>query len=259
MYPVNPRPLSSSRSNNCRNATRSRSRRNSDKPCWLVIANEAPRGNGQLDEVSKRASLIHRAITASVTRVGQRGDIAPIGFDPSAALAIHGRECRLGHDYLVAERLEVLRDQLALGGRLQQNPHRAPPLEHGGEAIACRRDPSIAHLITTLRDNRTWLSFLCRSMAPYSMAGLLLCHERVSVMWSARYHATQQTSRFILSTDGFKGRAREHISSGPRWTEKSEWQISASPEAQFSAADPVESGAGQRRDIVGHHEFCRRS
>jgi hypothetical protein len=42
---------------------------------------------------------------------------------------------------------------------------------------------------------------LCRSMAPYSMAGLLLCaSERVSAMWSASYHVTKETSRFIIST-----------------------------------------------------------
>src|SRR6516165_10712802 len=38
-------------------------------------------------------------------------------------------------------------------------------------------------------------------MAPYSMAGLLLCaSERVSAMWSASYHVTEETSRFIIST-----------------------------------------------------------
>jgi len=52
----------------------------------------------------------------------------------------------------VAERLEVLRDPLALRGGLQQNPHRAPPFEHGREAIAGRRDASVEHL-TTLCDN----------------------------------------------------------------------------------------------------------
>jgi hypothetical protein len=38
-------------------------------------------------------------------------------------------------------------------------------------------------------------------MAPYSMAGLLLCaFECGSVMWSASYHLTEEASRFILST-----------------------------------------------------------
>ena len=48
---------------------------------------------------------------------------------------------------------------------------------------------------------RTWLSFLCRSMAPYSMAGLLSCaSERVFALWSESYHLTKEASRFIISS-----------------------------------------------------------
>ena len=123
---------------------------------------------------------MRRAITSPVTRVGQRGDIAPIGFDASAALAIHGRECRIGHNDLVAEGLKVLRDPLALGGRFQQNSHRPPSFEHGREPVARRRDPSVDHL-ATVRDDPDLAFFLWRSMAPYSMAGFLLVRrERVS-------------------------------------------------------------------------------
>ena len=79
----------------------------------------------RLHRALRGRSPMRRAITSPLTRVRQRGDIAPIGFDASAALAIHGRERRIGHDHLVAEGLEVLRDPLALGRRLQQNAHRA--------------------------------------------------------------------------------------------------------------------------------------
>lgn len=58
----------------------------------------------------------------------------------------------VGSNHRVAEGLEVLRHPLALGRRLQQNPHWASPFEHGREAIAGRRDASVEDL-TILRDN----------------------------------------------------------------------------------------------------------
>ena len=60
------------------------------------------------------------AITSLVTRVRQRGDIASIGLDPSAAAPIHRHEIRIRDDDFVAECLQVLRDPLALGRGLQQ-------------------------------------------------------------------------------------------------------------------------------------------
>jgi hypothetical protein len=129
-------------------------------------------------------SPMGRAITSPVTRVRQRGDIAPIGFDASAALAIHGRECRIGHNHLVAEGLKMLRDPLALGRGLQQNVHRPPSLEHGREAVACRRDPPVDHL-ATLRDNPN-LAFFFMQVDGTIFHGWSspVRHERVSVMWS---------------------------------------------------------------------------
>lgn len=52
-------------------------------------------------------------------------------------------------------------------------------------------------------------------MAPYSMAGLLLApQERVQQVWSASYHLTEETSRFILSTG--TGRAPPSTAAEPR-------------------------------------------
>jgi hypothetical protein len=79
--------------------------------------------------------------------------------DASAALAVHGRERRIGHDHLVAEGLEVLRYPLALGRRLDQNPHRASAFEQGRESIAGRRDASVERL-TALRDDPDLTVFL---------------------------------------------------------------------------------------------------
>jgi len=114
----------------------------------------------RLHRALRRRSPMRRAITSPVTRVRQRGDVAPIGFDASAALTIHGRKRRVGHDHLVAEGLEVLRHPLALGGGLQQNPHRAPPLKHGREAIAGRRDASVEDLTTLRHDPNLTFPFV---------------------------------------------------------------------------------------------------
>src|SRR5262245_46171710 len=93
-----------------------------------------------------------RAIAASLTGFEQRGDIAPIRLNASAALAIHGRERRIGHDHFVAEGFEVLRDPLTLGRGLQRNAHGWPAPEDAGKPLARRRDASVDHL-TALRDD----------------------------------------------------------------------------------------------------------
>ena len=79
--------------------------------------------------------------TISATTSSAQRDAGPV-------LTIHGRERRIGHDHLVAEGLEVLRDSLALGGGLQQHPHRA----HGRKAFARRGDASVERC-TALRDD----------------------------------------------------------------------------------------------------------
>jgi hypothetical protein len=43
----------------------------------------------------------------------------------------------------VAERLQVLRDPLTFGCRREQNTHARPTPEHGCQALARRRDPSV--------------------------------------------------------------------------------------------------------------------
>src|SRR6516225_7325394 len=63
-----------------------------------------------------------------------------------------GAKIRIGHDHLVSKRLEVLRDPLTFGRRLQENSHRGPAPEHGRQAIAGRRDSPVDDL-TALPDN----------------------------------------------------------------------------------------------------------
>src|SRR5262245_37719889 len=144
---------------------------------------------------------MRRAITAPLTRVRQRSDIAAISFDASAALAIHGRERRIGHNHCVAEGLEVLRHPLTLGGGLQQNPHWAAPFEHGREAIARRRDASVEDL-TTLRNNPdlTVLLMQIDGTILHGWSSPVRLKSALSVMWSANYHLTEETSGFIVYT-----------------------------------------------------------
>jgi hypothetical protein len=101
----------------------------------------------------------------------------------------------------VAEGLEVLRHPLALGRRLQQNPHWASPFEHGREAIAGRRDASVEDL-TILRDNPdlTVLLMQIDGTIVHGWSSPCGLKSAFSVMWSASYHLTEETSRFILST-----------------------------------------------------------
>jgi hypothetical protein len=93
--------------------------------------------------------------------------------------------------------------------RCNDNSHRKVQNVRTDRSDAPRRVRSIDHASCEGADRspprspvriRTWLSFLCRSMAPYSMAGLLSCaSERVFVAWSASYHRTKEASRFIVS------------------------------------------------------------
>jgi len=97
----------------------------------------------RLDGPPRGRSPMGDAIAAPLTRLHQGRHVPAIGFNAAAAVAIHRREIRIGHDDLMAERLQVLRDPLTLGRRLEQNAHARPTPEHGCQANARRRDPSI--------------------------------------------------------------------------------------------------------------------
>src|SRR5438270_7554954 len=97
-------------------------------------------------------------IKSPLTGFGQCSDIAPIRLDASAAVTVHRRKIRIGHDRLVSERLEVLRDPLTLGRGFQENSHPGPAPEHGRKAFAGRCNSSIDDL-TTLHDDAD-LTFL---------------------------------------------------------------------------------------------------
>jgi hypothetical protein len=83
------------------------------------------------------------AIAAPLARLCQGRHVPPIRLDAAAAVAIHRGEIRIGHDHLMAERLQVLRDPLTLRRRLEQNAHPRPAPEHGRQTLTRGRDPSI--------------------------------------------------------------------------------------------------------------------
>ena len=60
-----------------------------------------------------------RAIRAQPGRLRQHPGIPPIGFHAPTPFRIHRRVVRIGHDDLVAESFERLRDPFALGRRLE--------------------------------------------------------------------------------------------------------------------------------------------
>jgi len=64
-------------------------------------------------------------------------------FDAAAAMPVHGTEVGIGHDHLVAERLEMLRHPFTLGRGFDQNPHPRPTPEHRRQAIPSRRNPAV--------------------------------------------------------------------------------------------------------------------
>jgi hypothetical protein len=99
-----------------------------------------------LHVVLSRRPAVCQAIRAVLTRLEESGDITPIGLDAPTPMAVHRSVIGVGHDHLVADLLEVLRDPLTLGRRLQQNPHARPAQENLRESLAGGRDPLIDNL-----------------------------------------------------------------------------------------------------------------
>jgi hypothetical protein len=124
--------------------------------------------------------------TAPLIGLRQGGHIASVGLDASAPVAVHRRKIRIGHDDVVAKRLGVLRDPLALGRGFQHNSHRPSSPEQGGQAVAGRRDASVLHLTVVHHDPD--LAFLLVEIEGTIRHGLVFSfapQERVSAMWSA--------------------------------------------------------------------------
>jgi hypothetical protein len=98
---------------------------------------------------------------------------------------------------------------------MTNSEHRRPPPEDGRQSLACRRDASVDNL-TTLRDDPdlTFLLVEVDGTILHGWSSPVRLTSACSVMWSASYHLTEETSRFILSTgtalltpDGIKGSA----------------------------------------------------
>src|SRR5437588_6989933 len=66
-----------------------------------------------------------------------------IGFGAPRARGIHRRVILIGNQHLVAERLQVSRDPLALRTRLEQDLRPPPIPQHRGEALAARDGPAL--------------------------------------------------------------------------------------------------------------------
>src|SRR5687768_3660344 len=132
------------------------------------------------------------AIDPAATRVRQGGDVPPIGLNAAAAMAIHHREIRIGHHHFVAERLQVLRDPLTLGGRLEQDAHARPAPEHRRQAFTRGGDPSVDDFTTRCHDPN--LAFLLVQVDGTIFHGWSSpCASRArSALWSASYHRAEE-------------------------------------------------------------------
>jgi CRP-like cAMP-binding protein len=78
---------------------------------------------------------------------------------------VHGREVRVGHDDLVAQRFQTPRHPLALRRGLEEDAGARPAPQDGGEPFGGGADPWLAPLAFR------WLSVWCTSMPIWSMAG----------------------------------------------------------------------------------------
>ena len=98
----------------------------------------------------------------------------------------------------MAHLLEMLRNPLTLGQRLEQDSHPWTAGKLATETLPRRGDASIDPL-AYFGHIRIWLSFFGDRMAPYSMVGLLSC--ALSAFSSVeRSYLAEETRRFILST-----------------------------------------------------------
>src|SRR5262249_16659139 len=149
--------------------------------------------------LSSRSAVRH-AIGPMLTRLRQRGDVAAVGFGPPGPMAVHRAVVRIGHDHVMSDLLEVLRDPLTLRGRLHQHAHARPTPKYVGQSFARRGDPLIDHLAALRHDAN--LTFFLVEVDGTILHGWspLLRLERVFAMWSGSYHATKEASRFILSS-----------------------------------------------------------
>src|SRR5262249_2799477 len=137
---------------------------------------------------------------ATLACLRQRRYVPSIGLHAAAPVPVHRREIRIGHDHLMTERLQVLRDPLTLGRRLEQNAHARPTPEHRRQALACRSDPSVDDRTALQHDpNLTFLLVQVDGTILHGWSSPCASGAR-SAVWSESYHHAQETSRFILST-----------------------------------------------------------
>src|SRR5215207_1401430 len=137
---------------------------------------------------------------AVATRLRERGHIATVCFHPSTAVAIHQATIRIRHEDFMAERLEMLRDPLALGGRLDQEARARATHKQGGQSIARRRNAAIDYLATLGDDpDLAVLLMQVNGTILHGWSPLCCASERVFAGGAKRYHRTKEASRFILS------------------------------------------------------------
>src|SRR6185295_18524368 len=139
------------------------------------------------------------AINPQTIRLCQCGDVAAIGLDATRPLTVHRRVVRIGHDHRVPQALEMLRDPLAAGATLEQDPQRRPPAENLREARTRGRNASLQHDRTLAVDDPD-LAFLRMQIDGTILHGWLLL-VRLERVYPCGAHATTQgsASRFISS------------------------------------------------------------
>ena len=103
--------------------------------------------------------------------------------------------------FVQALRQQVLRHPFTFSRGLDQDSGVWAAPKERRQTFTRRGDTTVDYVAALPVMIRTWLSFLCKSIAPYSIAGLLSCaSERVFALWSESYHLTKEASRFIISS-----------------------------------------------------------
>jgi hypothetical protein len=140
-----------------------------------------------------------QSIRSLLTGLSQHSDVASVGFDPSAPVAVHRAVVGFGDDHFVAQLLEMLRHPLALGRGLDEDAHPRPTPKYGRQSITRHRDTLIDHFACLANDPNLALCLVQVAGTILHGWSPFLRLERVFAMWSGSYHVTKEASRFILS------------------------------------------------------------
>ncbi len=141
-----------------------------------------------------------RPIPAAAIGLGQRGHIAPIGFNPPLARAVHRGVTRVGDHHGMAPPFQALRHPLAFGPALQQHPQRRPGRKDPGQGLGPRRHPAREDLGAVLIHDANFTLTRVQIDGTIFHGWLLLscASSALPFVERKRYHAGS-ASRFIPS------------------------------------------------------------